>query len=195
VLSPLITTQGQQLIEQHYLEFNNLLPRSTCQLLSQRVNKLWRQGDLLDCEQCSNSVWAYDDNLFLEVQKILRESLSKALGINLLSSFSSVRRYPQGEVLEKHLDRDAAEFVVSLCIDYDGNEIWPLYITNEKSDPVGNLISLDIGDGVLFQGNKLYHWREALENQWQIQAFFFFVDADGVHKEHEGDVINKYRKR
>jgi hypothetical protein len=190
-----LTPLGQQLRAQKFLRFNNALPFDTCQILSTRVQTLLASGSLKKCEQCLSSHWAYDDPLYVEVHQLLRTILSERLGINLLTSFSSVRYYPHGETLSKHLDRDAAELVLSLTIDYEGNSIWPLNLQLEAENSPVNEIILARGDAVLFSGSQLYHWREPLENQWQIQAFFFFVDADGPFKDHAGDMINKYKDR
>ena len=185
---------GLKVCEQYFVPFENALSKETCQILSKRVLNLLASGDLLKCEQCSDSLWAYDDPLFVEVHEFLQIHLSELLGINLLKSFSSVRYYPKGEILEKHIDREAAELVLSLTIDFKGNQKWPIYLEAESINSPTHKIQLGIGDAVLFRGCKLFHWREPLENEWQIQAFFFFVDAEGQYKEHAGDMINKYKE-
>ncbi|MGX5200391.1 hypothetical protein [Aliikangiella sp. IMCC44632] len=181
--------------ENNFLVIKNALPLNICQLLSKRIAMLAAEKQLMDCEQCPMSHWAYDDPAFVEVQQSLRLSLSQLTGIELLNSFNSVRRYPQGEVLTKHTDRDAAEIVLSVVIDYAGTQHWPLYLQALADESPVNEIVLGQGDAVLFRGSKLYHWRESLANEWQIQAFFFFVDSNGDFKAHAGDMINKYKPR
>ncbi len=189
-----LTQQGKLFLDRHYLEIKPALVAETCQLLSQRVWALSKSGKLMDCPVCVASSWAYGDEFFEEVHKELCQQLSKYLGIKLLTSFNCVRFYPEHEVLEKHIDREAAEFSMSITVDFKGEEEWPIYFSENEDSGEEIKVSLNTGEAVLFQGSKLYHWRKPLKNQWQIQAFFFFVDADGQYKGHKADAIS-YPKR
>ncbi len=190
-----LTELGIALLENKFIELPSILALSTCGILTNRVQLLAEKNKLLDCEQCPESSWAYEDPLFCVVQEDLQKTLSDLLGIQLVTSFNSVRLYPKGETLSRHLDREAAEYVLSVTLDYQGEQCWPLCLAQNVDDNIGYQAKLNIGDAVLMRGHDVYHWREPLENDWQIQAFFFFVDANGPHQAHAGDVINKYKPR
>ena len=192
---PRPTAINQQMQTDKFLTFDKLIPENICKILSERILDLKAKGEMEKCEQCPLSHWVYDDPLFAEVQKSLLDILVAKLGLNLLTSFSMVRYYPKGEELVRHRDREAAEFVLSVTIDFNGQQHWPLYLQKDQPEAICHELPLEVGDGVIFSGGDLYHWREPLENDWQIQAFFFFVDGDGPYKDHAGDMVNKYKER
>ncbi len=185
---------AEELSERQFVQIDKLLTRETCQLLSKRIQILQSAEKLKKCDQCPDSQWVYEDACYAEVHKLLSEQLSGLLGIELIATFNAVRLYTHKANLPKHRDRDACEYSLSVPIDYSGNELWPLYLADNEQDEQGHSVSLKIGDGVMMQGANLYHWRKPLKNQWQIQAFFFFVDATGEFKAHAGDIIDKYPK-
>lgn len=190
-----LTNMGQALSKQRFVQLDKLLSLETCQLLSKRIRILQTAGKLKKCDQCPSSQWVYEDACYTEVHKLLCEQLSAQLGIELIATFNSVRLYSNNATLPKHRDREACEFSLSVSIDYAGDEIWPIHLSDKEQDEQGHAISLAIGDGVILQGAKVYHWREPLKSQWQIQAFFFFVDAAGEFKAYAGDIIDKYPKQ
>jgi len=182
----------QELTEKRFLQLDNLLTAETCQLLSKRIHILQSAGKLKECDLCPLSQWIYGDDCFAEVHKFFCEQLSSLFGIELVATFNAVRFYSQKATLPKHIDREACEFSLSVPIDYSGDELWPIYLSEEKQEAQGIPISLKKGDGIMLQGAKVYHWRKPLKNQWQIQAFFFFVDAAGEFKDQAGDIIERY---
>lgn len=186
------TSSAQELADKRYVQLNNLLTAETCQLLSKRIHILQSTGKLKYCDLCPASQWIYSDACYAEVHQLFCEQLSALFGIELIATFNAVRLYSQNATLPIHRDREACEFSLSIPIDYQGDQIWPIYLSDEKQEEQGKFVSLKIGDGIMLQGSKLYHWRKPLENQWQIQAFFFFVDAAGEFKAEVGDIIERY---
>ena len=61
------------------------------------------------------------------------------------------------------------------------SEIWPIFFSNERedNDPIKQII--EIGDGVIYRGMDLWHWREKYKGNWQAQIFLHYVDANGVN--------------
>ena len=45
-------------------------------------------------------------------------------------------------------------------------------------------IFIEKGDGVLYKGCQIEHWRTPYQGKWQSQVFFHFVDAKGAFKEY-----------
>jgi hypothetical protein len=53
---------------------------------------------------------------------------------------------------------------------------WPIYL-EINNQPV--VIHLSVGDGILYSGTEVLHWRDALpEGQRAIVCFFHFVGED-----------------
>jgi hypothetical protein len=67
---------------------------------------------------------------------------------------------------------------------YDASKYsWPIFIDNNKID-------LKPGDLAIYRGCDLSHWREPFNNNvddWHVQGFFHFVDANGPYVDHKFD--------
>jgi hypothetical protein len=194
-LNVTITKLGQSLYDNQFINFEKILPVQTCQLLSQRIQFLHTNNQLMECEQCPSSQWVYEDLCFKEIHQYLCEYLQPILGVHLKASFCCTRLYFQNATLPTHKDREASEFAMSITIDFKGKEIWPIYLSKQKQENANTQktkVLLNIGDSTLMLGHEVYHWREPLKNIWQTQALFFFVDGNGSNTSHIDDKVDKY---
>jgi hypothetical protein len=94
-------------------------------------------------------------------------------GHSLWPSYSYVRVHSAGAEMPRHLDRDASH--LGLTINLGGDQLWPIWF-----DTLGGptAITLDVGDGVLYQGSQIAHWREPYAGTTQVQCMLFFVRKD-----------------
>lgn len=109
--------------------------------------------------------------------------LETIVGKKLYPTYTYSRIYYNNAEMKPHTDRPSCEFSVSLCISNDENfETWPLYI---KSNVSAEIVKIDLepGDAVIYKGADLLHWREPYHGQKQCQAFFHYVDKDGIFKD------------
>jgi hypothetical protein len=92
-------------------------------------------------------------------------------------SYCFVSFYAPGAVLFEHTDREQCEYTISVAISESpqGRAPWPLYIRTKKSQVE---IILKAGDGVLFKGRELPHWRDKLMEGSALQILFHFVHKD-----------------
>ena len=97
----------------------------------------------------------------------------------LLPSFSFWRIYLQGNVLNRHKDRNACEVsaTISLMPTVDDESIWPIDVTDLYGR--SHSIKLPLGSGLLYQGTEVDHWREPLNIAEHYQMFLHYVAADG----------------
>ena len=51
----------------------------------------------------------------------------------------------------------------------------------------GKKINLKPGDGVIYKGHDIEHWREPYEGDYHMQVFLHYVDANGKFANHKGD--------
>jgi hypothetical protein len=99
-------------------------------------------------------------------------------GLTLYPTYSYYRVYKPGDDLKKHRDRRACEISVSICLGYnyatnDPDYRWKIYIA-------GKGIGLDRGDGIIYKGCEVEHWRDVFDagaDSWQAQLFLHYVDA------------------
>jgi LPS sulfotransferase NodH len=87
--------------------------------------------------------------------------------------------YRSGAALSAHFDRRQCEYTLSVLVDHSGTPAarpWPLFF-QAPSRKVA--ITLTVGDGVLFRGCELPHWREATQSTFdQTMLLLHYVPAD-----------------
>lgn len=110
----------------------------------------------------------------------LANLLSDITGQPLIGSFCQLGWYKPGAVLERHTDRPQCILNLSLVIDMDGPQgepdPWPIYLS-VGGETVS--VELQVGDGLVYSGVDIEHWREPLpEGQRAIVGFFFFVPPE-----------------
>jgi hypothetical protein len=131
--------------------------------------------------QCPQSFAIYNDEMLDYLLREAQPELSALLGFYLAPTYVYARIYQPGEVLERHIDREACEFSVTLTLGYEG-EVWPIHIGDS-----GPLL-LEPGDIAIYLGHQVEHWRkEYREGRWQAQAFLHYVNAQGPLREFAGD--------
>lgn len=109
----------------------------------------------------------------------LRPQVEKIVGKNLWPSYSYARIYWPGSELSKHTDRPSCEYSVTITLEDDGNEDWPIWFQHQDGTSVP--LVLKEGDGCVYQGCVMPHWREPYKGKRQTQAFLHYVDADGPY--------------
>jgi len=97
-------------------------------------------------------------------------------GVEPLPTYSFMRLYPRGTVLNPHTDRPACEISMTLTLGYDGESPWPLYLATP--DGVQTAL-LKPGDALLYRGQECAHWRGELGSEYHVQLFLHYVDAAG----------------
>ncbi len=115
----------------------------------------------------------------------LAKLVSIIVGEKVLATYCFLGCYLAGSVLRKHVDRPQCQYNLSLVIDMydetnkDENETvdpWPIYLElKNKTTPV----NMAIGDGLLYKGTDIKHWRDELpKGKRVIACFYHFVNED-----------------
>lgn len=88
------------------------------------------------------------------------DAVSRAAGEPVRPSYTYVSAYRPGAVLKPHVDRKQCVFTLSILIEpvsATRTERWPLWFQTDR----GNIsVTQASGDGVLFRGCDLPHWRD-----------------------------------
>ena len=126
----------------------------------------------------------YGDFVMDGLLDTLRPIVEKATGMALYPTYSYMRLYKHGDVLAKHRDRPACQISASLCLGYEPETPWPLWL-----EVAGQDIAADLGPGdmLLYQGHAQMHWREAYQGNRLAQVFLHYVDQNGPHSEWKFD--------
>lgn len=99
----------------------------------------------------------------------------------LLPSYNYLALYQGGAALDPHTDREACEYTVSVALDAtpepDSQTPWPLQLMTSDG-PLS--VWQNLGDGLLFRGRHLLHWRDRLaDGHTSSSMLLHFIDANG----------------
>lgn len=172
--------------ENNYVYLSNILSKDITDFLTKYVTLRAQSGTMIQDPQCPKSLASYGDPAFDTLLADLCPIFSAVAGEPLLPTYTYHRLYKKGDVLEIHRDRASCEISATVSIAVDNpQQINALYVNNKEPRDMcdGNPIQIRVGDGVLYKGNDLWHWRKPYENDWFIQVFFHYVRANGPYKD------------
>jgi hypothetical protein len=136
----------------------------------------FRLGD----DQSSRRYIAHNDPVARFFHLQLAPFVSKLVGKSVKPSYVYLAAYQPGARLEKHTDREQCTFSVTLCVDYSPEPalatLWPLYLDT----PRGSVsVYQALGDGLLYRGCELPHYRRTLaQGHTSTSIFFHYVAED-----------------
>jgi hypothetical protein len=132
----------------------------------------------------------YGDNLMEVLLHQLRPDMERLTGAQLYPTYSYFRVYKHGDVLEAHTDRPSCEISLSLTLGFEADAPWPLVLEiDNRPKPV----SMMPGDGVVFRGMELKHWRERFAGVSHASVFLHYVRRSGPFAEWRDDKRNTRR--
>lgn len=141
-------------------------------IIAEQANGSTRFGD----DVVPNSFSWYGAFTFDGLLPVVQGQIEFIVGRPLLPTYSYARIYCAGAELKEHTDRNESEIAVSLAVETGGID-WPLCFRTGES--VSSVV-LQNGDAVIYDGCNTPHWRRPLTARQYIQAFLFYVFADGT---------------
>ncbi|MGT0249474.1 hypothetical protein [Burkholderia pyrrocinia] len=110
----------------------------------------------------------------------LQSRIEAVVGECLVPTYSFWRVYERGAVLRQHVDRAACEISVSISIAVEPDDFqWPLWVRG--FDNRSRAICLSSGDGLVYRGIDVPHWRNAFTGSVQYQMFLHYVRREDVN--------------
>ena len=127
-----------------------------------------------------NRFFASREPLTYFFQQQLTDLISDIAGEPLKPSFSFLASYRPGAELKPHRDREQCYYAMSVLLDHgqpDDVSNWPIYMQapGEKS---GEAVRAALGDGVLYFGEEVVHYRHPLTDGYSTLWFLFWVPQD-----------------
>lgn len=106
--------------------------------------------------------------------------LNRIVPAPIKASYAYLAVYEPGSVLARHKDREQCEWNLSIPFDSDPEtdrrSAWPIHLVATDGRP--RAIRLGMGDGVLYRGTEVEHWRDAQPaGRRSTVCFFHFVRA------------------
>jgi hypothetical protein len=164
-----------------YVELEQLFHPFHVAALRRYYRDLIAAGTLtLGDSQCAQRYGCHNEPVARFFHHQLTAAISALAGEPVQPSYLYMACYVNEAELEKHTDREQCEFSLSFCLDVQPEPAdvspWPLYLETPEGAVA---IRQRIGDGVLYRGRHLPHYRERLpKGCTSTSIFFHFVGRD-----------------
>ena len=165
----------KELWSNNYTIIPGFLDSCSAKELSDEFREFARRESLKGDNQVPQSESVYNYLPFLEILCQKCPEVSIAIGETVLPTYTYARVYKNGATLEGHTDRNECE--ISLTVNLDGDEDWPIWI--ETPDGKEVRVSLKPGDAMIYLGCTARHWREEYTGNWYTQCFLHYVRSRG----------------
>jgi len=113
--------------------------------------------------------------------------LEQVVELELLPTYAYARLYTNGNMLENHTDRPACEISLTVQLARSHHYSWPIYLNGTRFD-------LAEGDGIIYLGCDMPHWREVCmgpPDYYTGQVFLHYVNANGPYSSEYGDITSR----
>jgi len=164
--------------EHRYLFVKGILPRPILEYLKVYYAVLLTNNAFSRDEQCRSSLSLGADPGLDAILEWVRPEVGRLVGFELAPTYSYTRRYAKGELLPKHTDRNACEVSVTTSIEIPkgaGPSVVHLKPPNARETKV----EMREGDGCIYAGAEVEHWRERFRLDGYVQLFLHFISKRG----------------
>lgn len=135
-------------------------------LLKQWRGECFRDNHIPTAVSVANE--AATDALLLQIQP----AIERIYGSAVVPAYSYARVYFRGDAMVRHRDRGSCEVSVSIHLGKHGGDSCLWFAPNAK-------VEMDSGDGAVYLGCEVEHWREPLSGNAMGQIFLHYVVAGG----------------
>jgi hypothetical protein len=168
----------KQFQARRYVPLGNLVhPFNLAALRRYYRHAVRRRAFPLGDEQCPLRYGVHNESVVRFFHHQIAKSLGAIVGEAIKPSYVYLASYLSGSELKKHTDRQQCEFSVTLCLDFspepDLATSWPILVDT----PEGSVtIYQALGDGLVYRGTKVPHYRNVLaEGHMSTSIFFHYV--------------------
>jgi hypothetical protein len=178
---------NQSLLENGYILVPNFICSERAKKLSEEFIEVCNENNLSGDSQVPTSKSQYDYISFLELLCEKTPEVSSIIGETVLPTYSYARVYARGSVLPSHTDRKECE--ISITINLDSDIVWPIWVMMPNGKQ--KRIILNPGDGLIYLGIDIVHWREEFSGNYCSQVFLHYVRSRGPNASLYFDKDNK----
>ena len=149
-------------------------------------------------QQVEDSIERYWYPQYKDIHTTIKNIVETLIGRRLYETYYYDRFYFPGQELKKHIDRPACEISVTVHIDTNIKEHWPIWVKNVNGENIS--VVLEPGDAMIYKGCERPHWRESMpglletirdgidkNSLYYHQIFFHYVLQDGVRAHYAWD--------
>ena len=166
--------------KRRYLVVRGILPRVILNYLKVYYSILMANDKFHKDSQCPSSLALGGDPALDAVLEWIRPKVSRLVGFDLAPTYSYTRQYAKGEALVRHTDRAACEISVTVAIQIPKG-MNPSVIHLKPPSLSKTKVEMFEGDGCVYAGTEVEHWREPFRTGGYIQLFLHFIAKRGRH--------------
>jgi hypothetical protein len=160
--------------KRRYLLVKGILPQTILEYLKVYYTILMANNRFGNDSQCPSSLSLGGDAALDAVLEWIRPEVSRLVGCNLAPTYSYTRQYVKGEVLARHTDRAACEISVTASIQVPKGA-GPSVLNLKPPTFEETKVEMFEGDGCVYAGTEVEHWRERFRVGGYIQLFLHFI--------------------
>jgi hypothetical protein len=164
--------------KRRYLLVKGILPQTILKYLKAYYAILMANNRFYPDTQCPLSLSLGGDPALDAVLEWIRPEVSRLAGFDLAQTYSYTRRYARGDVLTRHTDRAACEISVTVSIQIP-NGAGPSVVRLKPPNSDETSVEMYEGDGCIYAGTEVEHWRERFRVGGYIQLFLHFITKRG----------------
>ena len=170
--------------KQGYVVVKNFISKEMGKHLFEYLKLCVEMNNPKDDPQVPGShVIGHGDLVFDSLMKTMKYKMEYCTGLDLYPTYSYTRFYKPGNELKIHRDRPSCEISLTVKLSDTGWYNWPIWMVDTPYD-------LNDGDGVIYRGCDLDHWREpcgGYEDYRMGQVFMHYVNKNGPYTEWKYD--------
>src|SRR4029077_6770621 len=164
--------------KRRYLLVKRMLPEMMLQYLKVYYAILTANNRFSNDGQCPLSLSVGGDAALDAMLEWIRPEVSRLVGFDLAPTYSYTRQYARGEVLTRHTDRAACEISVTASIQIPKGA-GPSVVHLKPPTLDETKVEMFEGDGCVYAGTEIEHWRERFRVGGYIQLFLHFIAKHG----------------
>lgn len=184
-------TPAEIFYDRGYLHLKDVLSKELCWYLTHvlmRAPEIGYGKDPITDEQVPNAKAVVDHEIIFEtILEQIWPDVEDVLEEEVLPTYAYARLYSNGDDLKPHKDRPACEISMTVQLGRSHHYAWPIYMG-------GSRIDMAEGDGVLYLGRQIEHWRnicDGPEGYYSGQVFLHYVRKQGECAGEAGDMQNR----
>ncbi len=179
--SKIVSRGASAFRERNYAPLRNLIHPFNLAALRRYYRYAIRRGAIrLGDDQSARRYVAHNEPVARYFHHQIASAVSAIVGEAVKPSYVYLASYLSGAELKKHTDRQQCEFSVTLCVDFSPEPelatSWPIRLDTSEGRAT---VFQALGDGLVYRGTKVPHYRDALgEGYTSTSIFFHYVRAD-----------------
>jgi hypothetical protein len=166
--------------EKRYLPVKGILPDTMVEFLKVYYDILLANNKFFKDKQCPLSLALSGDPALDAMLEWIRPKISRLVGLELVPTYSYTRIYAKGEVLARHTDRPACEISLTISIRIP-QDMPPSALHLKPPNMEAVEVQMREGDGCVYAGTEIEHWRDALCSDGYTQLFLHFIIKQGKY--------------